>query len=285
MATTDPGKDADMNVSPSEGSAKNTELATMPLVLMYHSVSPYDEDPYKVTITPERFEQHMRWLRGRGLRGVCMADLLSARVERRGRGLVGLTFDDGYQDFVTYVMPILQRFGFSATVFVLAGRLGGRDEWNRPAPEKPLLTADQVREAACSGMEIGSHGLLHVVLPESDDTQLSAETADSRAILQELVGQPIRGFCYPSGRLDGRVVKAVRTAGYDYACAIGPSPAIGRHAITRTCVHDGDTPWRLDAKRLVSVMTVGNRIVVRRHRGRHDPLRRNPCDVRGARRE
>jgi peptidoglycan/xylan/chitin deacetylase (PgdA/CDA1 family) len=256
-----------MTVSASEGSAKSAGLATMPLVLMYHSVSPYDEDPCKVTMTPERFEQHMRWLRSRGLRGVCMADLLSARVEGRGRGLVGLTFDDGYQDFFTYAMPIVQRYGFTATAFVLAGRLGGRDDWNRPAPEKLLLTADQVRQASHSGMEIGSHGLFHVALPEADDTQLSAETAHSRAILQELLGQQIRGFCYPSGRLDRRVVNAVRTAGYDYACAIGPSPAIGRHAITRTCVHDGDTPWRLDAKRIVSVLTVGNRIAVRRHRG------------------
>ena len=147
MATTDSGEDADMTVSPSEGSAKSSELATMPLVLMYHSVSPYDEDPYKLTITPERFEQHMRWLRSRGLRGVCMADLLSARANGRGRRLIGLTFDDGYQDFATYAMPVLQRYGFTATVFVLAGRLGGQDVWNRAAPKKSLLTADEVRRS------------------------------------------------------------------------------------------------------------------------------------------
>src|SRR6476659_9835700 len=111
-----------MTASTAAGSSKSTELATIPLVLMYHSVSPYDEDPYEATITPKRFEQHMRWLRGRGLRGVCMAELLSTRAEGRSRGLVGLTFDDGYQDFVTYAMPILQRYGFTATAFVLAGR-------------------------------------------------------------------------------------------------------------------------------------------------------------------
>ena len=136
-----------------------------------------------------------------------------------------------------------------------------------PAPDKALLTADQVRQAAQSGMEIGSHGLDHVALPEADDTRLSAETARSRAILQELIGQQIRGFCYPYGHVDARVVKAVRAAGYDYACAVGPSPAIGRHAIPRTYVHDRDSSWRLDAKRIRSGLTVGNRIAVRRHRG------------------
>jgi peptidoglycan/xylan/chitin deacetylase (PgdA/CDA1 family) len=246
MAATDPGEDADVMASTAEGSAKSAELATMPLVLMYHSVSPYDEDPYGATIAPERFERHMRWLRGRGLRGVSMAELLSATAAGRGRGLVGLTFDDGYQDFITYAMPVLQQYCFTATAFVLAGRLGGHDAWNRPGPVKALLTADQVCQVAKSGMEIGSHGLDHVALPEADDTRLSAETVRSRAILHELIGQQVRGFCYP----------------------YGPSPAIGLHAIPRTYVHDHDSSWRLDAKRIRSGLTVGNRIAVRRHRGK-----------------
>jgi peptidoglycan/xylan/chitin deacetylase (PgdA/CDA1 family) len=266
MATPILGRTRTMMGSTAEGSQKRAELATMPLVLMYHSVSPYDEDPHEVTITPQRFERHMRWLRGRGLRGVSVAELLSARADGRGRGLVGLTFDDGYEDFVTYAMPVLQRYGFTATAFVLAGRLGGHNAWDSRGPYKALLTADQVCQAAQSGMEIGSHGLDHVSLPEADDTRLSAETVRSRVILQELIGQQIRGFCYPWGHLDARVVKAVQAAGFDYACACGPSAAIGRHAIPRTYVHDRDTSWRLDAKRIRSGLTVCNRIAVRRHR-------------------
>jgi peptidoglycan/xylan/chitin deacetylase (PgdA/CDA1 family) len=257
-----------MTGSTTEGSQKRAQLDTMPLVLMYHSVSPYDEDPHEVTITPERFERHMRWLRGRGLRGVSMAELLSARAKGRSRGMVGLTFDDGYQDFVTYAMPILQRYGFTATTFVLAGRLGGHNAWDSPGPYKALLTADQVCQAAQDGMEIASHGLDHVSLLKADDTQLSAETVRSRAILQELLGKQIRGFCYPWGDLDARVLKAVRAAGFDYACACLPSAAIGRHAIPRTYVHDRDTSWRLDAKRIRSGLLVGNRIAVRRHRSK-----------------
>jgi peptidoglycan/xylan/chitin deacetylase (PgdA/CDA1 family) len=236
-------------------------------VLMYHSISPYDEDPYALTMTPRRFEQQMRWLRARGLRGVSMGELLGAAAEGWARGLVGLTFDDGYQDFVTYAMPILQRHGFTATAFVLAGRLGGHNAWSQPGPHKALLTADQVRQVAQTGMEIASHGLKHLSLPEADDTQLNAETMHSREILQELLGRQIEGFCYPYGHVDARVVAAVRAAGYHYACAVRPLPAIGRHAIPRTYVHDRDSSWRLDAKRFVSCLTVGNRLAVRRHRG------------------
>lgn len=256
-----------MTTSTAKGSAKSPELASIPMVLMYHSVSPYDEDPYEVCMTPQRFEQQMHWLRRRGLCGVSMRELLDGLAVRRARGLVGLTFDDGYQDFVTYALPVLERYGFTATAFVLAGRLGGENAWSRPGPKKELLTANQVRQMADAGIEIGSHGLKHVSLPEVDDTELHAETARSRAILQPLTGQQIEGFCYPYGHLDSRVVAAVEAAGYDYACAVGPSNVIGRHAVPRTFVHDRDSSWRLDAKRFVSRLTVGNRFAVRHHRG------------------
>ncbi len=249
-----------------QGSTNNAELDTIPLVLMYHSVAPYDEDPHLVTVTPRRFEAQMCWLRRRGLRGVSMGELLKAVAERQARGLVGLTFDDGYQDFFTHAVPVLQRCGFTATVFVLAGRLGGSNTWDRPGPQKALLTADQVRQVAQSGMEIGSHGLEHVSLPGVDDARLSAETARSRAILQELLGMQVRGFCYPYGHLDARVVEAVGDAGYDYACAVEPSSAIGRQAIPRTAFFERDSSWRLDAKRIVSALTVRSRFAVRRHR-------------------
>jgi peptidoglycan/xylan/chitin deacetylase (PgdA/CDA1 family) len=256
-----------MTTSTAEGSSKSADLTTIPLVLMYHSVSPYDEDPFEVTMTPQRFERQMRWLRSRGLRGVSMRELLAAAAEGRARRMVGLTFDDGYQDFVVNSLPILQRFGFSATMFVLAGRLGGDNVWSRPGPCKPLLTAEQVREIAAAEIEIGSHGLEHMSLLNLDDRQLREEAVRSRAILAELVGQPVRGFAYPYGHSDPRVVAAAKNAGYDYACAVQPWSGIGRYAIPRTAVFEHDSSWRLDAKRAVSAVTVGNRLGVRRFRG------------------
>ncbi|MGH3990566.1 MAG: hypothetical protein ACRDTZ_25105, partial [Pseudonocardiaceae bacterium] len=59
----------------------------LPAVLMYHSVAPYDQDPYLVTVRPARFEQQLRWLDRRGLRGTSMRELLAARREAADRGL------------------------------------------------------------------------------------------------------------------------------------------------------------------------------------------------------
>jgi peptidoglycan/xylan/chitin deacetylase (PgdA/CDA1 family) len=216
-----------------------------PMVLMYHSVEPYTSDPFRVTVSPERFEAQMRWLHSRGLRGVSMRELLAGPRH----GLVGLTFDDGYSDFVTRVMPVLARYGFTATVFVVAGALGGHNSWDEPGPRKTLMTAGEVRRAAAAGMEIGSHNLTHRRMPRADDRTLADEAARSREVLSDLAGRGVTGFCYPYGAVGPREVEAVRAAGYDYACAVYRSPLAGRFAVPRTYVGDRDGAARLFAKR------------------------------------
>ncbi|GAA4858228.1 polysaccharide deacetylase family protein [Saccharopolyspora rosea] len=220
-----------------------------PYVLMYHSVSVYARDPYLVTVDPQRFERQLSWLRRSGLRGVSMHELMLARQTGDDRGLVGLTFDDGYADFVLNALPALARHGFGATVFVIAGRMGGLNAWDPEGPRKRLMTPAQVREIADAGVEIGSHGVLHQRLSELDEDELVHEVADSRAVLAEVSGQDVRGFCYPYGDLDARAVAAVESV-YDYGCAIWRSDLSGRHALPRTYVGDRDGSLRLVAKRL-----------------------------------
>ncbi|MEU5755252.1 polysaccharide deacetylase family protein [Streptomyces sp. NPDC047829] len=212
---------------------------------MYHSVGDRSADPYGITVTPDRLDAQLGWLRRRGLRGVPVSELLAARARGAGRGLVGLTFDDGYADFVEHALPCLRRWGCGATLFVLPGRLGGDNAWDPLGPRKPLLTADGIRHAAAEGVEIGSHGLTHIDLTEADDAALRAETAESRALLADLIGAPVTGFCYPYGTVDARAVEAVRAAGYAYACAIGPGPLTGPHALPRVHVGQSDGSLRL----------------------------------------
>lgn len=173
----------------------------------------------------------------------------AARARGEGRDLVGLTFDDGYTDFTANAMPLLRQHGFGATLFVLPGRLGGENAWDPLGPRRPLLDADGIRRAAATeGIEIGSHGLTHVDLTAADDATLRAETAESRAVLAELTGAPVPGFCYPYGTLDARAVEAVRAAGYGYACAIDPGPLTGPHALPRLHIGENDTAVRLFLK-------------------------------------
>jgi peptidoglycan/xylan/chitin deacetylase (PgdA/CDA1 family) len=233
------------------------DRARTPLVLMYHSVDAYDADPYQVTVRPERFGRQMGWLRRRGLRGVSMAQLLRARSQGLADGLVGLTFDDGYTDFATEVVPVLARHGFTATCFVIAGALGGHNSWDEPGPRKTLMTAADLRRVVAAGIEIGSHSLTHVRLPEVPHGQLFDQVRRSRSVLAEVTGQPVSGFCYPYGALGGREVDAVREAGYDYACATRDPVVAGRHALARTFIGDRDSSARLFAKVVRHRLTAG----------------------------
>ncbi|MCC9311795.1 polysaccharide deacetylase family protein [Kitasatospora sp. RB6PN24] len=223
-------------------------------VLMYHSVDTYEEDPNLLTVRPDRFARQIDWLRRRGLRGVGMSELLRARAQGRAGSLVGLTFDDGYTDFTRHVLPILDELGFSATVYVVAGLIGGHNVWDAGAPRKDLLTAEQVRSLADAGVEIGSHGFHHVRLPGLGDAELTTETALSRELLEEITRHPVNSFCYPYGAVDAAAVSAVRTAGYDHACAIDHSPLTDRWSLPRCYVGDSDGGWRLRAKRARHLM-------------------------------
>ena len=219
---------------------------------MYHSITdragPAD-DPYRVTVSPARLDRQLHWMRRRGLTGVSVEELLRARAPGRAAGLVGLTFDDGYADFLTNAVPLLRKYAFTATVYVLPGRLGGTNEWDSLGPRKPLLDEDGIREAAAAGMEIGSHGLRHTDLTRADDALLSEETRRSRDLLRTITGAEVTGFCYPYGTVDARSVAAVREAGYGYAVGISPGPLTGVFALPRVHVGEEDTGARLHLKR------------------------------------
>lgn len=217
---------------------------------MYHSISDCKDDPYSITVSPDRLASQLAWLRARGLRGVSVRELLAARARGEERGLIGLTFDDGYTDFVTTALPVLRRWQCSATVFLLAGRLGGVNDWELMGPVKRLLDADDIGALAAEGIEIASHGLTHVDLAQVPDDVLHSEVHDSRAILAEITGEEIQGFCYPYGKVDERVKAIVQRAGYRYACAIAPDPVFaGDLALPRIHVGQADIPARLELKR------------------------------------
>lgn len=221
-----------------------------PLILMYHSVDTYAEDPYQVTVSPPRFREQLRWLRRNGFRGVSVAELLAQWDRPGSHHLVGLTFDDGYADFASDVVPALREHDFTATVFVLGERMGSENEWDDLGPRKQLMTRKQVQQVAEAGMEIGSHGLCHVSLPSASTKVVTEETERSRCMLEEVVGQPVHGFAYPYGEVAGREVEAVRAAGYDYGCAIWRSELTGRHALPRVYIGERDRALRLRAKHL-----------------------------------
>lgn len=229
--------------------ARTLPRRSKPWILTYHSVSDPTDDPYGITVSAARLDEQLAWLRRRGLTGVGITEMLRARAAGQ-RGLVGLTFDDGYADFLDEALPVLLAHGCTATVFVLPGRPGGTNTWDPLGPRRPLLTEEGIRAVAAAGMEVGSHGMLHRDLTALSDDELREETRGSRDALARLTGQAPPGFCYPYGTADRRVLGAVREAGYAYGCALVPGSLSGPFALPRTHVSHADRSTRLRAKEL-----------------------------------
>lgn len=117
---------------------------------------------------------------------------------------VALAFDDGNASDAELALPVLQRLGRSARFFVLAGRIG--------APGH--LAASDIAALHAAGMTIGSHGLRHRDWRASADSELQAELAGSRRVLEDMLGVPITEAACPFGSYDRRVLRALRRAGY-----------------------------------------------------------------------
>ena len=218
---------------------------------MYHSIGGFGEDPVKIGTSPGRFRAHMGYLKRRNLRGVSVRELRQAERLGSVRGLVGITFDDGYADFLQMAVPVLEQLGFSATVFVVGGKLGEENDWTwdlGPKPRIKLLGAEAIREVSARGMEVGSHSLSHIPLAGLEPELLEEEVNLSRQVIGETLGKGVEGFSYPYGSLDDAVLEAVRRAGYAYACATPPRFEWQPYALPRVPVAENDNLPRFATK-------------------------------------
>jgi peptidoglycan/xylan/chitin deacetylase (PgdA/CDA1 family) len=194
----------------------------IPRILMYHAVCASAGNPNDIFTAPELFEAQMRYLKRHNLRGVSIRELNHAMSVGDAKNLVGLTFDDGYEHLLHSALPVLERHGFSATVFVVVGMLGNENDWEfyyAPRPRMNIVGVEGVRQLVERGMEVGSHTMSHTRLPAADPERLEEEVRGSRQILSEVLGEEVDGFSYPYGAIDGASVNAVRRARYAYACA------------------------------------------------------------------
>jgi len=167
-------------------------------------------------------------LREQGFTTLTFSGLVAA-LRGGGAGLperpVVLTFDDGYADFHSEALPLLDRYGCTATVFVTTGWLAdaGRHAAGRPLDR--MLTWSQVAEVAAAGIEVGAHSHSHPQLDQLPGGTLDRELRDSKALLEDRLAREVASLCYPYGYSSARVRTAARAAGYRHACAVANTVA------------------------------------------------------------
>lgn len=172
-------------------------------VLLYHQIStvPEDIDPLGLSIPSKVFREHMSYLKEENY--TCMSALDAVKYWQNElkfpeKSFV-LTFDDGYKDFYTNAFPILQEFGFTATVFLVANRIDNKSNWTGqggPAAAK-LLSWSQIKELHDAGITFGNHTLSHPRLTQICLTEAKREIIESKSILEENLGSEVTLFSYP----------------------------------------------------------------------------------------
>lgn len=186
-------------------------------ILLYHHIgdSPSDS-PYYVSAS--KFEQQMYLLHQWGYQTISVELLI--RAIKEGAMLpqkpIILTFDDGSQSVYSTVLPIMQKYNFTGTVYLVNNYLGVSN----------YLNIEDVRALFAAGWEIGSHSITHTDLTLKSTDQ-EKEIIESRLRLQRQLELPILTFAYPYGAYNEDSVYFARYAGYIGAMGLGTSPKQG----------------------------------------------------------
>lgn len=181
---------------------------TRSCVLMYHGIAERAVPSAELgthdslyVVRPGDFERQMEMLRAEGYTGISLGDFL-----RDGSGAgrrVVITFDDGNRSDRLRALPILERYGFTATFYITTEWIG------RPG----FLTGADIRALAERGMEIGSHGHTHRYFSDMGQGELEGELSRSLSGLANVLGHQVTALSAPGGRLHPKLRVLATAAG------------------------------------------------------------------------
>ena len=189
------------------------------LVLMYHAIDapPLFHGLRGLYVTPRLLTQQLRELQAAP--GASFTTLSEWNRQRPAARRVALTFDDAHRNLFRNGLPVLRQLGVPAITYVVGSLIGKSNEWDdgKGARREPLMDRVQLREWIEAGLEIGSHGLTHRDLTTLSPDEARREIVDSKKLLEDLFGHPIRHFCYPYGAQNDAIRAIAQEAGYETA--------------------------------------------------------------------
>lgn len=184
------------------------ELVTKVPIIMYHYVRDVDQAKdalgWRLSINPVDFEKQMKYLKDNGYTTIHLSDLVSGKVPKKA---IVLSFDDGLDDFYTTALPILQKYGFTASDAVITGMVGAHEH----------MTKEQIKACISAGIEITSHTKSHLDMSKISGADLLAQVSDAKDFLKNNFGIEPSGFVYPSGKYNDAAIKVLQQNGYKIA--------------------------------------------------------------------
>ena len=184
-------------------------------VLLYHSVgSDIPWATYGLSISPKRFEQHMRWLKQEsGCRLVGLEDGVRRLADRPDGPFVAVTFDDGFRDNLGVAAPILRSLDIPFTVLVTAAFIRQAEQG-----DALFLTGAELRDlAGLPGVTVGAHGMSHRPLTRLEQAMLHRELAEAKQRLEDVTGKAVAMLSYPHGAVNALVRRTAVACGFRLA--------------------------------------------------------------------
>ncbi len=205
----------------------------MSIILAYHGVTEktpgksswieYGEKKYeleKLCVSPVLFEKQLDYLHKQGYYSVSLKEL----VEHQQKGLkvpgksIIITFDDGFRNFFEIARPLLKKYGFSATIFLVTDKISAND--------RNFLSWEEILQMKKEGFDFGAHTCSHCVLTEVSLEKAKWEIEQSKKIIEEKLGQKVEFFSYPYGEFNGAIEDLVQEIGFLGAVVTPHGPGI-----------------------------------------------------------
>jgi peptidoglycan/xylan/chitin deacetylase (PgdA/CDA1 family) len=188
-------------------------------ILIYHAIRPYiptdTAGVRRYIATPQTLEAELAFLKAGGFTSVTPDDMersLTGGAPLPPRPVI-LTFDDNWEGQYTYALPLLKKYGFTATFYT----------WVVVVGRAHHMSWDEVKALADAGMQIGCHTMTHPYLTQvSGDAEMRWQIFTAKKTIEEHIGRPVTTFAYPFGQYNERVVSFVKEAGFTSARSTWP---------------------------------------------------------------
>lgn len=194
-------------------------MSASALVVTYHAV---DRGAGPLSVSPELLREHLDQIADAGVPALTLTEIAAhldaGTLPDRA---VALTFDDAFGSVVEHAAPLLAERRLRATVFVVAGAIGGSNAWpTQPAgvPEVRLADAAELGALVGAGWEVGSHGTRHAPLAQISDADARVEIVDSKAALEHTLQVEVSSFALPYGAPPGAVARELLDRSYSAVC-------------------------------------------------------------------
>jgi peptidoglycan/xylan/chitin deacetylase (PgdA/CDA1 family) len=205
-------------------------------ILLYHRIEP-DPSSNFYRMDTGTFESQLKYLSAHGYHTITTAQLRQAILE--GISLpprpIIITFDDGNVDNFEFAYPLMQKYGFTGTAYIVANRLDSEG----------YLSKEQLQELAAAGWEIGSHSMTHLDLANATPQQLRREILESRLRLEDEIGVDVRSFAYPFGTFTKTLAQKIENYGYRTGVGLG-----------KNAIHDLNSIYYLSRWEIHGTMTI-----------------------------